>query len=800
MLSSIILPCILALVSILGVLHAQNNPSSTLNLNSNIIAGSNSSLKSPSGDFEFGFYHLPGDYYLVGIWFANTIPDKTLVWYFNPPVEANSVIQLSSGGHLFLTYPNKTSVRIDSENADNASSASLENTGNLVMKDSNSRDVWQSFDYPTNTMLPEQILKEDNALYAKGEGSLNYTNGNFRLLMQNDGNLLLSAYLWSDPAYWYSDTASINNVSLVFNNSAFLYLTSGSTNIHSVTNNPPTPTRDFYHRATIDENGNFHQYAYNRRNSSGWIRIWSAIGDPCRVDAICGVNGLCTSTSPDNESMQCECLQGFVPFNTTNISLGCRPETVINYCAQDPSRLNFKLEVLDDTDFQFDSLSDFAVLETADLEACKKYVMGDCNVVAATFNATSSKCVKKRMPLVNARKSSSSKGQKALLKVPFYNNNNATGRLQGSKKKSFNVRVFLKVMLAVSSTLACLFGALSVYYHPLARRLMRRNKFVNASAIGINFREFTFQELHDATSGFSKTIGKGSSAKVYDGNLAVDDARIAIAVKKLDQRSIERSEQEFMTELKIIGRTHHKNLVRLLGFCVEKSHRLLVYELLPNGALSNILFGQRQKPHWGQRIDIALGIARGLLYLHEECETQIIHCDIKPQNVLLDANYTAKIADFGLSKLLNKEQTRTNTKFRGTIGYIAPEWLRSAPITSKVDVFSFGIMLLEIICCKRHVEQSQEAGGESDDDDPILAEWVLRCMVANKLEELAGHESEVLGDMKRFEQMALVGLWCIHPDAALRPTMKEVNQMLEGNIVVGVPPLLYEQMTADQSL
>lgn len=346
----------------------------------------------------------------------------------------------------------------------------------------------------------------------------------------------------------------------------------------------------------------------------------------------------------------------------------------------------------------------------------------------------------------------------------------------------------------MSSTLACLFGALAVCYHPLAQRLLRRDKFLNARAIGINFREFTFQELHEATGGFSKMIGKGSSGKVYSGNLAIDDAKIAIAVKKLEKKS-DKSEQEFMTELKIIGRTHHRNLVRLLGFCIEKSHRLLVYELLPNGSLSNFLFGQREKPHWGQRIDVALGIAKGLLYLHEECETQIIHCDIKPQNVLLDHNYAAKIADFGLSKLLNKEQTRTNTNLRGTIGYIAPEWLRSAPITSKVDVFSFGIMLLEIICCKRHVEQSQVDDEESDEDDTVLAKWVLRCIASKKLEQLAGHDSEVRSDMKRFEQMALVGLWCIHPDPALRPTMKQVNPMLEGNMVVGVPPLLYEQMT-----
>lgn len=340
------------------------------------------------------------------------------------------MIQLTSGGHLWLMYPNGTNDQIDKGNGDSASLAFMQDDGNFVMKDSNSRVVWQSFDSPTNTMLPGQVLNENDALYSKGKGSLNYSNGNFRLLMQNDGYLVLISYLWSDPSNWYSVTTSFNNVSLVFNDRAFLYLTSSSIDVHPLTNNPPTPTEDFYHRATIDENGNFHRYAYNRRNGSGWIRVWRAIDDPCRVNAICGVNGMCTS--PDNETVQCECVPGFIPFNTTNVALGCRPETVINYCAQDPSRLNFKLDVLDDTDFQFDSLSDFAELKTADLEACKKYVMDDCNVVAATFNATSSTCAKKRMPLVNARKSASSKGQKALLKVPYYNSN-MSGRFEGSK-------------------------------------------------------------------------------------------------------------------------------------------------------------------------------------------------------------------------------------------------------------------------------------------------------------------------------------------------------------------------------
>lgn len=148
-------------------------------------------------------------------------------------------------------------------------------------------------------------------------------------------------------------------------------------------------------------------------------------------------------------------------------------------------------------------------------------------------------------------------------------------------------------------------------------------------------------------------------------------------MKKLEKVT-EKGQQEFITELKLIGRTHHKNLVRLLGFCIEDDHWLLVYELMKNGALSDFLFKEGETPSWSYRSDMVVGIARGLLYLHEECETQIIHCDIKPQNVLLDANYNVKIADFGLSKLLNKDQTRTNTHARGTTGYMAPEWISRA--------------------------------------------------------------------------------------------------------------------------
>ncbi|CAJ1925536.1 unnamed protein product [Sphenostylis stenocarpa] len=776
---AIFLSSILALLSLshLNGLHA-------IQSNTSIAAGTNSTWKSPSGDFEFGFHALRNRLFLVGIWFGR-IQERTLVWYITPPVGQNSQIQFTSAGQLLVVYPNGTTARTiyDGGNGGAATSANMQDDGNFVLNNTNLGPVWQSFNNLTDTILPGQTLQTNQTLHSKGKGPSNYSMGSFMLQMQQDGNLVLKAYQWSDPAYWFTSTAETSNVTLVYNaTTALMYLVSGTRNIYSLTNTTPTPVEDYYHRATIDENGNFQQYAYNKRNGSGWSRVWRAVEDPCRVNVVCGVYGLCTS--PDNESVKCECIPGYIPLDHQDVSQGCHPPADINYCAE----TNFELQVFDDTDFQFNT--DFFRLASVDLESCKKAVIDDCNIVAATYSPSTSTCVKKRLPLLNARNSSSSKGMKALLKV--------SGTSKVPKKKIFNVKVFLKVLLAVTATLACFFGALVVYYHPFARRLTRRKKHLNATAIGINFREFTFQELHEATDGFTRILGKGASGKVYRGALIIDGAEIGIKVKKLEKK-IEKSEREFMTELKIIGRTHHRNLVRLLGFCIESSHRILVYEMMSNGALSGFLFGEGDRPHWGQRIEMALGVARGLLYLHEECNTQIIHCDIKPENVLLDAEYTAKIADFGLSKLLKKDQTRTSTNLRGTMGYMAPEWLRSAPVTAKVDIYSFGVMLLEIICCRRHVVVCQD-GKDSEDDDLVLSNWVLRCAVSRKLELVVRHDLEVLNDFKKFEEMALVGIWCVHPNPSLRPSMKHVMQMLDGTVEVGVPPLVYDHMMADQGL
>ncbi|KAM7485550.1 hypothetical protein LguiA_001559 [Lonicera macranthoides] len=762
---------------------------SNVTLGSNITAGTNTSWLSPSGEFAFGFYRLPNGLYLLGIWF-DKIPNKTLVWSANrdQPADTGSRIELTGAGQLQLTYSNNTSQFVYNGDNSAATLGIMQDDGNFVLKDGNSLTIWGTFNHPTDTLLPGQLLTEGQDLFSNANGNVDFSTGNFKLFMQTDGNLVLTAHHFGDAGYWYTDTTRGDTVTLVFNQTtAFLYLeSSNKTDIYTMTRNLPKPVGDYYHRATLDDRGNFQQFVYHKNNGSAWERVWRAVVEPCTVNAVCGVYGFCNSN--DNEAVTCTCLPGYIPLDPNMLSKGCRPEFIVNYCAN-PENRNFTVEVFEDADFPSEGFADLARVQDVDIEGCKKYVMEDCYSIAASL--VGSTCTKKRMPLLNARRSIpksnlSTTGKKALIKVPKKMNLSTP---RGDKKKSSKTRVQLKAGLYTSSILAFLFGLLAIYYHPAARTLVTR-KPTNDTMIGINFREFTYQELQEATNGFTKTLGRGSSGKVYGGTLCLQDLRIEMAVKKLDKVS-EEGEREFMTELKIIGRTHHKNLVRLLGFCIENDQQLLVYELMKKGTLSDFLFKEGERPSWSQRSEMAFGIARGLLYLHEECETQIIHCDIKPQNVLIDNNYTAKIADFGLSKLLYNDLTRTNTHARGTVGYMAPEWLKNAPVTAKVDVYSYGVMLLEICSARRHIELNR-VEEESEADDLHLTDWVLACMRSGKLEFVARHDAEVLSDFKRFERMVKVGVWCVHPDPFLRPSMKKVTQMLEGTMEVEIPPLVYE--------
>ncbi|KAK6144101.1 hypothetical protein DH2020_020921 [Rehmannia glutinosa] len=293
---------------------------------------------------------------------------------------------------------------------------------------------------------------------------------------------------------------------------------------------------------------------------------------------------------------------------------------------------------------------------------------------------------------------------------------------------------------------------------------------------------FTAQQLCTFTENYSTLLGCGGFGKVYKGQFP---NAVKIAVKVLNRGANRNIEEQFMAEVGTIGRTHHINLVRLYGFCYDQFMSALVYEFMENGSLDKHLFSETQVLEWENFQEIAIGTAKGIAYLHEECQQRIIHYDIKPGNILLDSNFSPKVADFGLAKLCNRDDTHvTVTGYRGTLGYLAPEFmLKNFPITYKCDVYSFGILLFEIVGRRKNTRAG--GSGESLDWFPkhVWEEYEKGDLMA--LTEACGIEEK---DRINAERMAKVALWCVQDSPEARPPMSAVVKMLEGGVEITPPP------------
>ncbi|KAG8053664.1 hypothetical protein GUJ93_ZPchr0001g32947 [Zizania palustris] len=304
-----------------------------------------------------------------------------------------------------------------------------------------------------------------------------------------------------------------------------------------------------------------------------------------------------------------------------------------------------------------------------------------------------------------------------------------------------------------------------------------------------NCRFFTFDELHQITNGFAaqNLLGEGGFGSVYKGCLA--DGR-EVAVKKLKDGGGQ-GEREFHAEVEIISRVHHRHLVSLVGYCISEDQRLLVYDFVPNDTLHYHLHGHgRPVLEWSARVKIAAGSARGMAYLHEDCHPRIIHRDIKSSNILLDNNFEAQVADFGLARLAMDAVTHVTTRVMGTFGYLAPEYASSGKLTERSDVFSFGVVLLELITGRKPVDASKPLGDES------LVEWA-RPLLTQALE--TGNVGELVDPRldKNFNEtemfrMIEAAAACIRHSASRRPRMSQVLRVLDSladvDLTNGVQP------------
>lgn len=316
---------------------------------------------------------------------------------------------------------------------------------------------------------------------------------------------------------------------------------------------------------------------------------------------------------------------------------------------------------------------------------------------------------------------------------------------------------------------------------------------------GTGPKRFSYKELVKATNNFSEEgkLGQGGFGGVYKG--FVTELNMEIAAKKISSNS-KQGKKEYISEVNIISRLRHRNLVQLVGYSHERGHFLLVYEYMPNGSLDSHLFGKKPRLSWPVRYKIAHGIASALLYLHEEWEQCVVHRDIKSSNVMLDSNFNAKVGDFGLARLVDHGLRSPTTVVAGTMGYLAPESLLTSKASKESDLFSFGVVALEIACGRKAVEHHEE-----EEEKISLVSWVWGLYGQGRLLEAV--DKALNGEFNQEEMVCLmtVGLWCAHPNHNLRASIRQAIQVL--NFEAPLPklptqmpvPMFYAPTTANEN-
>ncbi|CAJ1977797.1 unnamed protein product [Sphenostylis stenocarpa] len=777
----------------LPYVSASATPHNNVSIGETLIAGNEGAQwLSPSGEFAFGF-HLPENntLFLLAIRYQN-IPHASFIWYANGDNLApkGSKLELSEDSGLVLKSPQGVQLWTSQPISGTISYGLLNDTGNFQLLDENSQMLWDSFSNPTDTLVPSQIMEIGGTLSSRHKET-NFSRGRFQFRLITEGTAKLNPINLPTnhiyDSYYISRTDDSTNTTnsgfrVMFDNSGFYVLKRSYERFYITNPNDMLSTDSYYYKATINFDGTFtiSRYPKNPDSNPSWTVIKTLPDNICMDlresrggSGVCGFNSICT-LEPDQRP-KCTCPEGYSLLDSTDEYGSCRPNLELG-CGESGQNLQehmYFMKEMASTDWPE---SDYEVYEPYNSEDCKTSCLQDCLCAVSIFRSDS--CWKKKLPLSNGRRDGEVGGS-AFIKL---RKNDAS--LASPSNPFIEEKEIGKDQETLITVISVLLGS-SVFVNLMVVSAVcigfhfcyNKRSSTNDTVAGSNLRRFTFREIVQATDNFKEELGRGSCAIVFKGTTDLS----TIAVKKL-HKVLKESDKEFKTEVNVIGQTHHKNLVRLIGYCDEVENRILVYEFLSNGTLANFLFGDF-KPNWNQRVQIAFGISRGLVYLHEECCTQIIHCDIKPQNILLDEYYNARISDFGLSKLLMINQSRTETDIRGTKGYVAPDWFRSAPITAKVDVYSFGVLLLEIICCRKNVDGELE-----NEEKAILTDWACDCYTAGRIDILVENDEEAINDINRLERFVMIAIWCLQEDPSLRPSMKKVMLMLEGIAPVTIPP------------
>ncbi|MCL7025178.1 hypothetical protein MKW94_009697 [Papaver nudicaule] len=733
---------------------------------------------SPNNTFSLGFIPIPSSsstpLYTVAITFSG-IP----IWKAGGDsgiVDSNSRFEFLQNGNLRLI--NSSSRVLWESNTANrgVTIATLDNSGNLALRNGSSAVIWSSFDNPTDTIVSGQTFTTAQTLKS-GPYSFNLTkSGNLTLRWKTDT-------LYWNPGLNSSINTNLTAPSLSLSDTGILQLSDGTleSSVRVAYSSDFGETTDFFRFLRLDSDGNLRMYSSVGGNGNATER-WAAVVDQCLVYGWCGNMGVC---SYNDTSPVCGCAsRNFELVDPNDSRKGCKRKSGITNCTSSLTMME-----LDNTMFLTYQPELSSQLFYAGTAGCKSNCLKDTTCIASTSLADGTGiCYYKTTTFVSGYHSPTVPSISYVKICGAVELNPPPSALTAAESsKPFKIRGWVVGVLVLVTLVAVVllegglwfwccrnspkFNSLSAQYALL--------EYASGAPV-----QFSFSDLHSSTKGFKEKLGSGGFGTVYKGVLA---NRSVVAVKQLE--GIEQGERQFRMEVATISSTHHLNLVRLVGFCSEGRHRLLVYEFMKNGSLDSFIFAVEGNSgkllNWEARFNIALGTAKGFTYLHEECRDCIVHCDIKPENILLDDNYNAKVSDFGLSKLINpKDHRRTMTSVRGTRGYLAPEWVANLPITSKSDVYSYGMVLLEIVSGQRNFDVSEETGWKK------FSMWAYEEFEKGNIFSIVDKRlSENELDMDQVLRAVQVSFWCIQEQPSQRPTMGKVVQMLEGIIEIERPPI-----------
>ncbi|KAK7282745.1 hypothetical protein RIF29_11767 [Crotalaria pallida] len=729
---------------------------------------------------------------------------STVIWSANSdaPISESGIMNLtvrgiaifdSDGDPKWSTPPLKS--RVDR--------LVLTEMGNLVLLDQSNVSLWESFQNPTDTVVVGQRLFAGASLSSAASDS-NLSAGNFNLVI-TDMDAILQ---WYGQAYWKisMDTNayknSIDTVEYMAINRTGFYLFGhdGIVPVFQV-GLPPASFRI----AKLASSG---QFVISSFSGTDWKQEFVVPENGCQIPLACGQVGLCTDKS---STSVCSCPLNFrvgsgnssacVPSNGSySLPIACSS----NNSQSNSSVVSF-LKIGYGVEYFSNIYSDPDMSEV-NLSACKDHCLGICSCLGVFYKNSSGSCYMVKNELGSIL--SSNEGENDMLgfiKVIVASTTIDDDDDQTSQKDGFPVvaAVLLPItgciiFLALVFFLWCRRSKQSKTEEVQLGKSMSYSSSNDLDAFYIPGlpRRFDYEELEEATENFKTLIGSGGFGSVYKGILSDNTV---VAVKKIINIGVQ-GKKDFCSEIAVIGNIYHVNLVKLKGFCAQGRHRLLVYEYMNRGSLDRTLFGTGPVLEWQERTEVALGTARGLAYLHSGCEQKIIHCDIKPENILLQEQFQAKISDFGLSKLLSPEQSGLFTTMRGTRGYLAPEWLTNAAISEKTDVYSFGMVLLELVSGRKNcffrsnshsVDGSNSGGGHSSNSSttgmlyfPLFA---LEMHEQGNYMELADPRLEGRVTNDEVEKLVRIALCCVHEEPALRPNMAAVVGMLEGEIPMPQP-------------